>query len=170
MSDNLAAFEKMIGGEWTWEWAMKKLGIPGQKIFIMEPSTWWELKQSEIHACILLTPSVHAVQEFFNVDNAEEILRVWQCTKEYWQKNATVTTPLTAKHHQPLLDWQPEIFRNMVDNLDPTVKSAMHLYTYAQEMIMEGKSSQVTTITEVCDLLPLVCLWIKKDAIGHNPQ
>ena len=58
----------------------------------------------------------------------------------------------------------------MADELDPTVKSAMDLYTYAQEMVMEGKSSQVTMITEVSDLLPLVCLWIENDAIRHNLQ
>ena len=76
----------------------------------MEPSTWWELKQSEIHACVLLTPSVHTGQEFFIVDKAEEILRVWKYTKEYQQKATTMTTPLAANSPQPLDGWQPQKF------------------------------------------------------------
>ena len=106
MLDNLAGFEKMISGEQTWKWAMEELGKSGQKIFIMEPSTWWDLKQSEIHACVFLTPSVHAVQEFFNVDSAEEILRVWECTKGYQQKATTMTTPLAVNCNHFLIGSQ----------------------------------------------------------------
>ena len=163
-SDNLAVFEESVAGERTWEWGIKKLSESGQKIFIMEPGTWWELKQSEIHACVLLTPSVHAVQEFFNVDNTEEILRVWKYTKTHRQAT-TMTIPPAANCPQPLDDWQPKKFNNLEEELDPMVKKAMDLYSYAQEMVMEGKSSQVTAISEVHDLLPLVHLWIKSHAL-----
>lgn len=166
-SENLTEFEESVAGERDWKWGMDNLDKSGRKVFIMEPGTWWELKQSDIHACVSLTPSVHAVQEFFNADDATEIIRVWEYTKEYREKGTPVTPPLAA---QPLDDWLPDIFKNPDEELDPMVKGAMKLYNYAQGMVIEGKSDQVTAISEVCDLLPVVRLWIEKHALSHDLQ
>jgi hypothetical protein len=161
--ENLDAFE-LVGEKRTWKWALDNLSESGRKFFIMEPGTWWELKQSEIHACISLTPSAHAVQEFFNVDDAEEILRVWKYTEKYRQQD----TPITTEHPQPFRDWLPTIFDIPAEELEPIVKSAKELYSYGLGMVTEGKSDQITSVAEVCVMLPLVRQWIERHALSHN--
>ena len=169
-TENLAAFEQAVDGERTWEWAISELSESGRKLFIMEPGTWWELKQSEIHACISLSPSAHAAQEFFHVDDAEEILRVWKDTEEARKNTTTVTSFPAARVPKPLADWLPKKFDGPEEELEPMVKNAMDLYKYGLEMVMEGKSDQVTGISEVCDMLPLVRLWIEKHALSKDLQ
>ena len=167
-TENLAAFEERGDKERTWEWAIGALSASGRKLFIMEPGTWWELKQSEIHACISLTPLVHAAQEFFYVDDTEEILRVWKDTKEARQKSTTVTTFPSDEYPDPLADWLPSKFDVPEEELEPMVKNAMDLYRDGLEMVMEGKSDNVTGISEVCAMLPLVRLWIEKHALSQD--
>ena len=142
-------------------WAMKNLSKSGQKIFIAEPGTWWEVKQSEIHACISLSPSAHAAQEFFYVNNAQEILKVWRVTEEAWKNTKEVVTFEADDCLKLFAQWLPQIPENQ-QNLDPMLQNAIDLYKYVWEMVMEGKSGQVTQVSEVCSMLPLVCIWIER--------
>ena len=85
--NNLVKWEKTTASKQTWQWAMEELSPSGQKVFIAEPGTWWVVKICEIHACISLSPSVHASQEFFLVNNAEETLNLWKATDGAWEKS-----------------------------------------------------------------------------------
>ena len=161
-TENLTVFEQSVAGERTWEWGMDNLSESGRKLLIMTPGTWWEVKQSEIHACISLTPSVHAAQEFFYVDDAEEILRVWKATSESRQDDTEI--PI-SEAPAPVSDWLPDIFDKPEAEMDPMVKKAIDLYSYAREMVISGKSDQVTAVSEVFHMLPLVRVWIEKHAL-----
>ena len=161
--ENLAVFEKTQPLDRTWKWAVENLSEDGRSFFIMEPGTWNELEHSAIHACVSLSPSTHASQEFFCVDDAEATLKLWKDTEEAREKSATVTKIEGDDLPQPILDWLPTVFTNQQD-LDPMVQNAIDLYQYAWNMVMAGKSDQVTSISEVAFLLPLVRIWIGKHA------
>ena len=162
-SENLVLFQQSVDEDRTWEWAMTTFSKSGRTLFIMEPGTWCELKQSEIHACISLSPSVHAAQEFFSVDDAEAILRVWKDT-ETGRKNTTTVEAIEPNHIPAALSsWLPSEFNRPEEQLDPMVRNAISVYEYGLEMVREGKSDTVTLIPELCDMLSLVRLWICKN-------
>jgi hypothetical protein len=159
---NLAKFERTNPMERTWEWAVKELSEDGRRFFIMEPGTWSELKHSAIHACISLTPSVHAAQDFFHVDDVDSIVDVWKKTEE--ARKSKSKNPVPAKNHpEPIDKWLPHILYGD-QNLDETVQKAIDLYKNACQMVEEGKSDEVTSLSELCDMLPLVRMWIKRYA------
>jgi hypothetical protein len=74
------------------EWTINSLTKNDQRFLLMEPGTCWEVKNCEIHACITLTPSVHACQEFFYIEDAGAILEVWKATKGAWKKYIMVSS------------------------------------------------------------------------------
>ena len=158
--DNLAKFEKKDPMERTWEWAVEELSEDGRRFFIMEPGTWSELKHSAIHACISLTPSVHAAQDFFNVDDVDSIVEVWKKTEK--ARKSKTKDPVPAKNHPvPIDEWlSPKLKGNQ--NLEETVQKAMDLYKEACHMVEEEQSDEVTRLSELCDLLPLVRIWIER--------
>ena len=161
--ENLAVFEKSAAKERTWSWAMANLSERNRKLFIMEPGTWWEVKHSSIHACISLSPSAHAAQEFFFAGDAEVTLDLWKTTQEAREKD-TAPIKIDATHlPKPLSEWLPTIFAEQ-DKMDKMVENAMGLYNYGLEMVITGKSDQVTLVSEVCDMLPLVRHWIEAEA------
>ena len=154
--ENLATFEKKDPMEQTWEWAVEELSEDSQRFFITEPGTWSELKHSAIHACISLTPSVHAAQDFFNVNDVDSIVDVWKKTEKAWKSK--IKNPVLANNHpKPIDKWLPYKLKGN-QNLDETVQKAMDLYKEACHMVEDGKSDEVTRLSELCDLLPLV--WI----------
>ena len=166
--ENLDVFEQSVAKDRTWKWAVNNLSESDRKIFIMQPGTAWDLKQSEIHACISLSPSVHAVQEFFYVEDAKEILDTWMATKEAWE-NGTAMEIHEPHGLKPLDEWLPEVLANQ-ENLDASVQNAKDLYKYALEMVTTGKSDEVTDVSEVCDRLPLVRIWIETHALHPQHQ
>ena len=164
--NNLVEWEKTTAPKRTWQWAMKKLSPSGRKVFIAEPGTWWVLKICEIHACVSLSPSVHASQEFFLVDDAEETLNLWKATdgarKKSREKLFAPDTP-----PEDLKTWLPPTFDGK-QNLDPSVENAINLYKYGRNMVVSGESDQVTMASELHNMLPLVRDWIEKEA--HRVQ
>lgn len=162
-TENLAAFEHTAPADRTWGWAIEKLSEAGRKIILMEPGTWWELNQFEIHACISLTPSAHATQEFFYAGDSVQILNVWKSTEKAREKATNVTT-FEVQGLKPHAIWLPKIFADQ-SSLEPMVEHSIRLYEYAREMVIAGKSDQITDISEVRVMLPLVRLWIEKYAL-----
>ena len=164
--ENLALFEQTVARDRTWQWAMENLHEPGRKCFIMEPGTWWVLNPCEIHACISLSPSVHASQEFFDAQDAEQILRIWRDTE-----NARARRPALAADELPeeLAQWLPEPFQE-TGGLETLVENAIELYNYGRQMVMTGKSDEVTLAPELYNMLPLVRDWIEKAATHVRHQ
>ena len=120
------------------------------------------LKICEIHACISLSPSVHASQEFFLVDNAEETLNLWKATDGAQEKSQEkIFVPDNPP--EDLKTWLPPTF-NGKQNLDPSVENAISLYEYGRNMVVSRKSDQVTMASELYNMLPLVWNWIEKEA------
>jgi hypothetical protein len=164
--NNLAAFEEIAPTERTWKWAMENLSKEGRRFFIMEPGTWAELKICEIHACVSLTPSVHAAQELFYVEDADAILNVWKATEKAREKSTDSTKFEVGRLPEPLTEWLPAASTSQEAGLE--VQQALDLYNYAFEMVMAGKSDGVTAISELCDMLPLVRVWIEKYYQQHH--
>ena len=164
--ENLAKFEKTLPMEQTWEWAVRELSKDGRRFFIMEPGTSSELRHSAIHACISLTPSVHAAQDFFHVDDLGSIDDIWKTTEQ--ARKSKTKNPVPAKKlPEPVENWIPETLRGE-QNMHGTVQQAIDLYKTACQMVEEGKSDEVTSLSELCDQLPLVRIWIEK--YGLNLQ
>jgi hypothetical protein len=144
-STNLAAFEKTEASQQTWKWAIETLDEDGRDFLIMEPGSWWEVKPFVIHACVALSPSVHASQEFFLIDDAVDILRVWKATEQ----NQVIPTPIIESEvPEELSNWLPKAFHEQED-LDPMVKNTIDLYNYGREMVLTQKSDQVTLVSEL---------------------
>lgn len=162
--ENLAAFNQLPVKP-TWQWAMDNLSESGRQLFIMEPGTWLVLNICEIHACISLTPSVHAVQEFFLVDDAGAALRIWKDTEEVRENSKRSQEDVIPEGDLPqaLSEWLPDAFVGR-ENLDESVNAAIDMYEYGRNMVMSGKSDSVTIISELNEMLPLVRDWIEKAA------
>lgn len=151
-------------GKRTWEWAIENLDQTDRKIFLMEPGTWWILDVCEIHACISLTPCVHASQEFFHVGDAQKILDIWSYTADA-RAQSEEKRFVTADLPEEL----PERFGEM-EGLDSVVANAIKLYNDAREILVTGKSDQVTDMSELCTMLPVVRDWIEREAAHRQRQ
>jgi hypothetical protein len=166
--ENLGVFEQTEDGKRSWQWAMENLNKTGRKLFMMEPGTWWVLDVCEIHACISLSPSVHASQEFFHAKDAEKILTIWRYT-EYTRNNSNqkrfVAEVLPEEHAK----WLPDPF-DKAEHLESVVANAIALYDYARQMVEIGKSDEVTLASELDSMLPLVRDWIEKEATRVRQQ
>jgi hypothetical protein len=123
---------------------------------LLEPGTWWMLDSCEIHACISLSPSVHASREFFSANDSKRILDVWRATEETREKSGTREAFGVGVLPKELPEWPG------IQTLDPLVESAIEMYEYGQKMVVRGKSDQVTIISELCEMLPLVRDWIER--------
>ena len=160
--ENLALFERAPDGKRSWQWAIENLDETGRKLFIMEPGTWWVLDVCEIHACISLSPSVHASQEFFHAEDAEKILTIWRYTEDA-RKNSKQERFQAAVLPEEHAKWLPEPF-DKAEHLEPIVANSVALYEYARDMVEKGQSDQVTMASELHAMLPLVRNWIEKEA------